>query len=247
MAVRCGQWILSNSQLCTSCKEWTPSVSRHSEGSHTLVPPRFCLPLPRSPTLRRRIPVSGSTVSDSLSDGVRPSSALQRDLSARGATGALLALLAPSTAANLTRRPRCALALIGAGALAVRLILVVTLAGPGQAADRPRPGRAHLLALRVLASRRDRRVLRLPRCRLRLPGLRRNRGGGHTHGVDTGSEAGHSVRHPGHGRLRLRILRPRHRRRGLGIRHRSGGPEGIRLVGAAARRPEQPVRGGLGR
>ena len=131
--------------------------------------------------------------------------------------------------------------------LTVLLILVVSVIILAKLAARQRAGRqgGHVHPVRRPARYADQRAV--PGRGVRLPVVRRLRGGRHARRGGEAPAPGHPAGDPRHRDLRRPLLHLRHLGRGDGLRHRPGRPAGVRLVRLAARRPRRPVRRQLGR
>ena len=117
----------------------------------------------------------------------------------------------------------------------------------GPAAGRERARRAHVHAERVLGGAGDGHQRAVPRRGVRLPVVRRVRGGGHPGRGGPPADPGHPAGHPRHRDLRRPVLRDRHRGRGDGLRRGPGGRQGVHQLAVAAGRPRLVLRRQLGR
>ena len=116
----------------------------------------------------------------------------------------------------------------------VALILIVSVVHTGQARDGHGPQRQHSRLLGVHGAGRDGHVGALSRDRLRVPLVRRVRGGGNDGRGGRTAPARYPARDTGRRHLRRPLLRLRYLRRGYGLRDRRQGRGELCSVGLAA-------------
>ena len=129
----------------------------------------------------------------------------------------------------------------------VALILVVTAVVLVRLLAGNAPGGHTFTLERVLGGAGDAQQRAVPRRGVRLPVVRRVRGGGHPGRGGPPADPGHPAGHPRHGDLRRPVLRDRHRGRGDGLRRGPGGRQGVHQLAVAAGRPRLGLRRQLGR